>query len=118
MGNHEVTAQPRADPNHEVFPTDDCEGFVTSDDTTGQTGVSRTWEVRRRLYDADRSIRTIRAHFIEARRAISLHQQAGYTAAILSLSRDHETLQNGRRPYTGFKPDRRRSSLSARVKSG
>jgi len=77
---------------------------VTSDDTTGQTGVSRTWKARRRLYDADRSIRTIRAHFIEARRAISLHQQAGYTAAILSLSRDHEALQNGRRPYTGFSP--------------
>jgi len=49
------------------YPANDCEGFVRSDDTTGQTGVSRTWVFPRRLYDADRAIRTIRAYFIKAR---------------------------------------------------
>jgi hypothetical protein len=28
-------------------------------------------------------------------------QQAGYTEAILSLSKQHDVLQNGRRPYMG-----------------
>ena len=70
-----------------------------------------------------RSIRTIRAHFIEARRATPLHQQAGYTAAILSLSRDHEA-QNGRRPYTDFSPTTgvtshaRSTAATARLKPG
>ena len=42
-------------------PTENCEGSVTNDDTTGQTGVSQPWLIRRRHHDADRSIRTIRA---------------------------------------------------------
>jgi hypothetical protein len=80
---------------------------VTSDDTTGQTGVSRTWKVRRRQYDADRSIRTMRAYFIEARRALPLHQQAGYTTAILSLSRQPRGLANWEETIYGLQSDTR-----------
>jgi hypothetical protein len=60
---------------------------VIDDDTTGQTGVSRLWFTRWPPNEAARSIRTIRANFIEARRALTLHQQAGYTDAHLFLSR-------------------------------
>ncbi len=55
-----------------------------SDDTTGQTGVLKTWRAQR-LTEADRVIRTIRANFIEARGVSIPHQQAGYMRAILSL---------------------------------
>jgi hypothetical protein len=68
-------------------PIDECEGVVIDDDTTGQTGVSRLCSTRWLPAEAARSIRTIRANFIEARGALALHQQAGYTDAHLFLSR-------------------------------
>ena len=77
-----------------------CEGTATSDDNTGQTGASKTWLIRRRQHHADRSIRSMRADFIEASKGAALRQQAGYTTAILSLSRSTRALQYGRRPYT------------------
>ena len=86
--------------NSAVHPPRNCEGTVTSDDKTGQTGASKTWLIRRRHHHADRSIRSMRAHLIEASKGHALRQQAGYTTAILSLSRSNRALQYGRRPYT------------------
>jgi len=64
-------------------------GLSATDDTTGQTGVSKTWRVLGSAKTA-LPIRTRPAHFIEARGANTSHQQAGYTGAILSLSNESE----------------------------
>jgi hypothetical protein len=45
----------------------------------------------------------MRAYFIEARRAMPLHQQAGYTEAILSLPRDPRGLAKREETIYGLK---------------
>ena len=62
---HDPTTPPPT-PNSVAHQPRNCEGTGTSDDKTGQTGASKTWLIRRRLHNADRSIRSVRAHLIEA----------------------------------------------------
>ena len=99
---HDPTTPPPT-PNSVAHQPRNCEGTGTSDDKTGQTGASKTWLIRRRQHHADRSIRSMRAHLIKASKGRALRQQAGYTTAILSLSRSTSALQYGRRPYTDWR---------------
>ena len=97
-------------------PPLNCEGTVTNDGTTGQTGVSKTWPIRRREnLNADRSIKDDTRGTHQGQRANTPRQQAGYTTAILSLPSPHRALQYGRRPYTDWSEAERYGGFDAVV---
>ncbi len=88
-------------------------GSVTSDGITGQTGVSRILLIRRRPYDADRSIRTKRAKLIEARGAAPFVNRPDTRQQSCPCHAQHNAFRYGRRSHADQRGVIRHQKLDA-----